>query len=322
MGLGAAILDRSIVFSFDRSGYERHARGFSSIEADLRGQNVLVTGANGGLGYATCEGLLPFGPTIHMLCRSLERGEKARAELKAKVKALGSTAKLELHRVDVSEAESIDRFASSWNAPIDALVHNAGVLLDARGENSGGFELTYATNILGQFRLTARVQQHLADDARLVLVASGGMYGASLDVDELIEPPGRAAERFNGVNAYAMTKRAQVVLAEQLAERLPHVHVSAMHPGWADTPGVATSLPGFSKFMDGRLRTPAEGADTIVWLVASNDARPSKGRFFFDRAPAKTHLWFKRPAPDEERERLWARLCLDADTTPDFEPVL
>ena len=50
------------------------------------------------------------------------------------------------------------------------------------------------------------------------------------------------------------------------------VLVTSMHPGWADTPGVRRSLPRFFKLTQGVLRTPDEGADTIVWLAASDAA--------------------------------------------------
>ena len=80
-----------------------------------------------------------------------------------------------------------------------------------------------------------------------------------------------------------------------------------MHPGWADTPSVASSLPRFHAVTRAILRTPAEGADTAVWLAASPRARES-GRFWFDRAPRRTHwLPFTKESP-RDRRALW-RLC-------------
>jgi hypothetical protein len=84
----------------------------------------------------------------------------------------------------------------------------------------------------------------------------------------------------------------QVVLAEVFADELPaeRITVSAMHPGWADTPAVRSSLPRFWNTMQRRLRTPAEGADTVIWLAASRAARGQSGRFWFDRQPRSAHL--------------------------------
>ena len=79
---------------------------------------------------------------------------------------------------------------------------------------------------------------------------------------------------------YARTKRAQVILTELWAQRLQGtgVVVHAMHPGWADTPGVRSSLPRFYKATKPLLRTPGEGADTIVWLGCRRRAGPQLRR--------------------------------------------
>jgi hypothetical protein len=102
----------------------------------------------------------------------------------------------------------------------------------------------------------------------------------------------------------------QVVLAEELARvlRSESICVNSMHPGWADTPAVRTSLPRFWNTMQGRLRSPAEGADTLVWLAASPAVRGETGRFWFDRRPRSTHLlpWTREDA--RSRQAL-LRLC-------------
>jgi NAD(P)-dependent dehydrogenase (short-subunit alcohol dehydrogenase family) len=98
-----------------------------------------------------------------------------------------------------------------------------------------------------------------------------------------------------------------VVLAERWAEELAAsgVTVNAMHPGWADTGGVRDSLPRFHRLTKAVLRTPAEGADTIVWLAASPAAAGRSGEFFFDRRSVRTDwLPFTRVS-DDERASLW-----------------
>jgi NAD(P)-dependent dehydrogenase (short-subunit alcohol dehydrogenase family) len=127
-------------------------------------------------------------------------------------------------------------------------------------------------------------------------------------------------DRFDGVTTYARTKRAQVVLAELLAARAPDIAVSSMHPGWADTPGVSTSLPIFHALTRPILRTAAEGADTVVWLALARAAAQPAGRFYFDREPATTHLRAATREPASERARLWSELCrlIGADPDNDF----
>jgi NAD(P)-dependent dehydrogenase (short-subunit alcohol dehydrogenase family) len=187
------------------------------------------------------------------------------------------------------------------------LVHNAGVLPDERGETRDGLELTFATHVIGPFLLTRLLRERLEEspDGRVIWVSSGGMYTRGLNLDD----PNWEKRSYDGVTAYAETKRAQVVLSELWARELAgsSVVVNAMHPGWADTPAVATSLPRFHRVMQFLLRTPAEGADTVVWLAASPKARET-GRFWFDREARRTHLLpFTRHA-DEEAHALW-KLC-------------
>ena len=115
--------------------------------------------------------------------------------------------------------------------------------------------------------------------------------------------------KYSGMTAYARTKRMQVVLAEQLAGKLVDEHdpvVHSMHPGWAATPGVTESIPAFGTVMKPLLRTAAQGADTIVWLVAGDEALTSTGKFWHDRAIRPTHYPSWRKDSPEAREALWA----------------
>jgi NAD(P)-dependent dehydrogenase (short-subunit alcohol dehydrogenase family) len=122
---------------------------------------------------------------------------------------------------------------------------------------------------------------------------------------------------YDGVTAYAETKRAQVVLAELWAEEMrgSSVVVNAMHPGWADTPSVKSSLPRFHRVTRNILRTPAEGADTVVWLAACPRTRQWTGRFFFDRAERSTHLLPFTTESKEDRRALW-QLCQRSSEEP------
>ena len=92
-----------------------------------------------------------------------------------------------------------------------------------------------------------------------------------------------------------------------------------MHPGWVDTPGLESSLPRFYGATRRLLRTPQEGADTIVWLGAAPEPARSSGGFWHDRRERPTHRvpWTRETL--EDRERLWAeceRLSGSARTSP------
>jgi len=146
--------------------------------------------------------------------------------------------------------------------------------------------------------------------ARVLWVSSGGMYSEPLAVGKLE----MTARDYDGVKAYARAKRAQVTLTELYAERLhtDGVVVHAMHPGWADTPGVARSLPMFRRVVGPLLRTPADGADTLIWLAVNTDeVLAESGLFWHDRRPRPIHRFAntRRSDTPEERAKLlaWVR---------------
>ena len=319
-GLLDWILDASVVLSFDRSGYRRHARRFDpeDLDVDLDGKRALVTGANSGIGKAAALGLARLGARVVMLCRDEARGREALAELERET----GRRSFELVRLDVSDLGDIRRVVAGLSGePVDILVHNAGVLPDRRLATRDGLEVTLATNLVGPFLLTGLLRPALERaGGRVVHVSSGGMYTQRLDVDELLHG---GPDPFDGVVQYARTKRALVVLNGLLAERLSGTGVtfSAMHPGWADTPAVKTSLPRFHAIAKRILRSAEEGADTVVWLAASPAAAGRSGLFWFDRAPAATTPIPRTRETAQEREKLWAALVGAAGLDPAAKPA-
>jgi len=92
--------------------------------------------------------------------------------------------------------------------------------------------------------------------SRIINVSSGGMYAQKLRVDDLQSQQ----DEFDGAAVYARSKRAEVILTELWSQR-PRDHgivVHSMHPGWADTPGVKSSLPRFYRLTKPLLRSPAQ----------------------------------------------------------------
>lgn len=309
MSLLDAVLDASVFWSFDQSGFLRHAARFDRrVDAlSLTGKKILVTGANSGLGLATSEALAARGAEVWLLCRSEERGRAAVQEIRAK----HPSAQLELEILDVSRRASIEAFAARLPlTEIDVLIHNAGVLPDARVLTEDGLESCYATNVAGPYLLTALMLPRLErrPGARVLTVSSGGMYLRRLDLNALLATEGP----YDGVDAYANTKRAELILNAAWARRHPGGTPSfhAMHPGWADTPAVRSSLPRFYRFMKGRLRTPEQGADTLVWLASVPEIPGPSGSFWFDRAQAEEHLLGRTKETEDQANQLW-RSCLE-----------
>lgn len=300
-------LDLFVAPAFSAPGFALRKRAWEpeTLPTDLSGQQMIVTGANSGLGYATSEDLAGRGATIHMLCRNKEKGEAAQDRILKKC----PEATLHLHIVDVSLCSEILGFVQSYQRDfdrVDGLILNAGVLLGAREETNEGVEKSFATNVLGPYLLCRELEPLLVsgEPSRVIFVSSGGMYTQKLDVDDF------QFERksFDGVAAYAQNKRAEVILTELFAElwRDKAVTVNAMHPGWADTPGVQSSLPIFRALTSFMLRDAKQGADTIIWLACSETVKDKSGMFFFDRLPRRTRAPFsKTESSVEDRAKLW-----------------
>ncbi|CAI9116465.1 OLC1v1017612C1 [Oldenlandia corymbosa var. corymbosa] len=273
--------------------FREHSKKFNAedMQAPIEGKNCVVTGANAGIGYATAEGLASRGANVYMVCRNKERGEAALSKIQEKT----GNKNVYLEVCDISSISDIKAFASrfsSKDAPVHVLVNNAGVLENNRVTTPEGYELNFAVNALGTYTTTelmVPLLEKAAPDARVITVSSGGMYTAPLTKDLQF-----SNGTFNGVEQYARNKRLQVALTEKWAETYKEKGISfyAMHPGWAETPGVATSLPSFSKSMSGKLRTSEEGADTIIWLALQPKEKLVSGAFYFDRAEAPKHLLF------------------------------
>jgi NAD(P)-dependent dehydrogenase (short-subunit alcohol dehydrogenase family)/peroxiredoxin len=305
-GLGL-LVDPTIFLSFDHTGFLIHSLTFdpNDLDVDLADRRCLITGANTGLGFEVALGLADLGAEVVLLCRSQKRGEEAADRIREQT----GNRRVSVEIVDMSSLQSIRNAAPRLAAkPVSVLVHNAGLLPPKREETKDGLELTFATHVVGPHLLTHLLTDALgaAPDARVVWVSSGGMYTQQLNLDDT----DWTAREYDGVTAYAETKRAQVVLSELWAKKLRRrgITVNAMHPGWADTPGVRSSIPTFHRITKAILRSPAEGADTVVWLAASERAKESTGQFFFDRQPRWTHLLPHTGETEGERRKLW-KIC-------------
>lgn len=294
------LLDRTVVPGYSRLGYLARSATWSGPRADpapgaLAGRVALVTGGGGGLGLATVTGLARLGATVHLVVRDEGRGAAARDRVEAAVPG----ADLHLTRCDVADLDDVRRAADVLAAARpDLLVHNAGVLPPARTETPQGHELCLATHVLGPHLLTRRLAGALRErDGRVLWISSGGMYAQRLRADEPVP--------YDGTTAYARTKRMQVVLSGLWARELDS---HAVHPGWADTPGLAESLPAFGRLLGPVLRTAEQGADTAVWLAAAPAAVAGTGRFWHDRRPRPEHYvpWTRETPAD--RDALWARV--------------
>lgn len=280
--------------NFTQQAFHKRQQHFTDnlTQQDMSGRVMAVTGANSGIGLEAARTFLLQHGHVHLICRDRGRGEKARDELMADYHSkhptppsspLSTLPRVQLHLVDLSSIAQTKAFCRSFvrsQQPLHVLVNNAGCMVHKRTLTSEGLELNFATNVAATFTMTEELLPVLrrcntADYvSRVITVSSGGMLTQDVEVDDLQSD--KAADG-DATYIYAQNKRQQVVLTEawQRSEAAaappssPCILFHAMHPGWADTPGVQVAMGDFYNQMKGKWRTAAEGADTIAYLASA-----------------------------------------------------
>jgi NAD(P)-dependent dehydrogenase (short-subunit alcohol dehydrogenase family) len=307
-----AALEASVVPGFSRIGLAVRSRLLPEFTAGdppaIGGKTVIITGATSGIGYAAAVALARRGAAVHFLARGRDRAERARRGIAAES---GST-RISYGLADMEDLDAVRDFARQFNATrdrLDVLIHNAGAIHPQFRTDAAGTEMTFLGQVVAPFLLTRLLTPALlaAAPSRVITVSSGGMYTQRPDLATLQMP----RPRYRGVTAYAKAKRAQVALSREWARRMAGTGVAfhAMHPGWANTPGVAATLPGFYRATRPILLTPQQGADTIVWLATMPPERLGSGRFWHDRRPRPEYPlpWTRGHDPGAGR-KLWDHL--------------
>ncbi len=300
--LGSLLFYGRFLRSFSALGFQRRAREWPPFKPGFSGQRWLVTGATGGIGRAVALAANRHGATVLALARSEQKLEALREAADHPARMVPVSADLS----SIAEVRALAGKSEIQAAPIDVLVNNVGVLLNDFETTDEGLETSFATNLLGPFVLTEHLKaQDLLDaDGIVINVSSGGMYGTPLKLGEM---DCRDEDDYDGMAAYAMHKRAQVELTRYWNEQWqgqPAVHV--MHPGWVDTEGVKTALPGFRTALRGILRDAEQGADTILWLA---ETRP---------APAQDGIWLDRELQPEHEFAFTRKSRHDAEDLAGF----
>lgn len=288
------LMDLTIVFSFDRSGFKRHCpRPLTMV--DLSGRHGIVTGASSGIGLALSKSLLQQKMDVQLISRDLNK-------LKNNFVTDQCSLLAQFCRLDMADLKDVYSFAlNQVKTPIDLLVHNAGDMPESLTVTKDGFEQMFASQVLSPFILTKTLADlgKLHEGCRIIFVSSGGMYLQKLDLSDLLYQK----RSYNKYTGYANAKRAQVILSELFSQKYPRYLFSSMHPGWADTPGVRYSMPLFKRLLNRRLRSAEQGADTILWLATTPDY-PS-GKFWFDRKQVKTTIFNYNKPSKNDCDLLW-----------------
>lgn len=288
---------------FTRLGYRRGKRHWNPMSAYAGDKHMVITGASDGLGYATAMELARRGAELTLVMRNPEKAQRVIDEITTET---GNT-RLHCEIADLSLLAQVDSLAArlqQQGRPVDVLINNAGALFNERGNTAEGIEQSLALLLLSPYRLTLALKPLLkkAESARVINVVSGGLYSQPLNHSRLQDP----GSDYNGAVQYARAKRALLAVTEDWAQEWAQddIVVNAMHPGWANTPGVESALPGFHRLMGRVLRSPEEGADTTVWLAVATEAGSVSGELWLDREPQPAHLLSRTEEREGEREAL------------------
>jgi dehydrogenase/reductase SDR family protein 12 len=298
-----------VVLGYANIGLEVRKRlpGWPAGPDRMDGKVVLVTGAGSGIGLAAAAGFAALGASVRALGRDEDRAAQAAAL--ARQQSGNPDADVRPVACDVSSLTALRAFITEFCAQeqrLDVLVNNAGVMPDERTHTADGNEAMFATHVLAPWVLTDGLLPLLkaAAPSRVINVTSGGQYDQKVPAGD----PQSEHAKYGPKKVYARTKREQVVLTRQWARRLlsEGIYVHAMHPGWADTKGVREWMPVFRAATRPFIRTPEQGADTIVWLGSAPEAVQSTGQLWQDRRRRPvTYRIGAGPDDDATARQLW-----------------
>ena len=190
----------------------------------MTGRNVIVTGANSGIGRAAAKALAAKGARVVLAVRNTDKGRAAAAQMS------GTT---EVRELDLASLDSVRKFAAGWDGEIDLLINNAGIMIPPKSLTADGFELQFGTNHLGHFALTNLLLGHVT--GRVVTVSSSAHRFGAIDFDDL------QWERrpYKAWRAYGQSKLANLLFTAELQRKLievgSSVKATAAHPGYAAT---------------------------------------------------------------------------------------
>ncbi|WP_410765022.1 SDR family oxidoreductase [Haloferax sp. DFSO60] len=279
---------------------DRPEIGAGVSQVDLSNRIALVTGSTSGVGREAALALGRLGATVFVHGRDRDAGRTVAAA----IDDAGSEAVF--FRSDLAEQATVHALADeirSRTGRLDILVNNAGAHFSEGSLTDDGVERTFAVNHLAPFVLTHDLLDLVPNDGRVVTVSSEvhRRAGRDFDVTEL--------SNYDGLDAYARSKLANVLFTVELARRLDGPTANCCHPGfvpssalWRDASlpvragvGLLSRLPAF--LSGGFIDTSATAAETLVYLAASPEVADVSGRYFSDCA-------LKTPASNATDEQL------------------
>jgi dehydrogenase/reductase SDR family protein 12 len=282
------LLDASVYFSFDKTGYKRHQKTYSPIDENVFvNKDIVITGGTSGIGEALAKRLAKYKCNIIVTGRSLDKFNNS---------SLVGLPNVKFYELDLANFENINQLVKNL-IKVDFIVCNAGGMPSEPGIVNDKYDTIFASQVIGHYKLIEKLIDTNKLKSCVHFNSSGGMYLVKMDLSDLTW----AKSRYDKVASYANAKRAQIILCEELAKNYPNISFTSSHPGWVATNAVKEAIPGFYKFTQNRLRNSDEGADTMFWCLA-NHYNLVNGGFYFDRDKKNPYIfpWTRPSAKDRE----------------------
>jgi NAD(P)-dependent dehydrogenase (short-subunit alcohol dehydrogenase family) len=258
----------------------------------MRGKVVVITGGTSGIGAVAAVALARMGARIILVARDRFRAETTLSRLRDSAPGIAHS----VYFADLLRLGEMKRVAAKiadHESRIDVLINNAGALFASRQLTEDGLERTFALNHMAYFVVTARLRERLSASApaRIINTASAAHQEATLDFDDL-----QSAKSFGARKAYGQSKLCNILFTRELARRLRGTGVTAncLHPGFVATRfgdqsgGLISPLVRLAKFF---AISPAEGAETLVYLASSPDVAEVTGQYFYKSVPITPSSW-------------------------------
>jgi len=277
--------------------------------SDQTGRVAIVTGANSGIGFETARVLAEKGATVVMACRNLVKANPKADE----IRGAHPEATVEVMELDLSDLESVRRFADAFRAKhsrLDLPINNAGIMVPPYGTTTQGFETQFGVNHLGHFALTGSLLDLVIQTpgSRIVTVSSVAHQFGKIQFSDLNSEKGYKAQ-----SAYGQSKLANLLFTYELQRRLAAAGKDtlavAAHPGWTETnlQEHAKGVKFLNRFFG---QEPLMGALPTLYAATESDVNGAEyygpSGFMEMNGPPKRVRSNKRSRDRNVAERLWS----------------
>lgn len=280
-----------------------------------KGKNIVITGANSGIGFEAAKLLAKNDAHVIMACRDLDRAGKAKDAIIEEYK----DASIAVFQLDLSSLQSVTAFVKEMNDHydrIDVLLNNAGVMAPPYSKTEDGLELQFGVNHIGHFSLTLQLISLLKNSTqpRIVNIASIAHKFGRINFSSFYYRP---SHNYKKNIAYAQSKLANLLftyaLDRKLKQREVSIKVLAAHPGISSTNlgrhSKLLSLRGIRSLVNAFNQSSYMGSLPGVRACTDEDAKSGEyygpSKLFEVKGPPIVVSSTKRSHSKELQEQLW-----------------